>query len=147
MAKKMLNKIYSFLRKGNASGAPQDKRVRKVAEFMDKNEMNFAGYGGLNIHRQVVREYGYLLRYITEGKLDTFQDFRAIRDSHVDIIKSIDQELAKPLLRESEVYGYSRQTAEGNLIRLKALIATITEYTNLCETLGINLYDPNSAGR
>jgi len=143
----MLNKIYSFLRKGNAAGASQDKRVRKVAEFMDKNEINFAGYGGLNIHRQVVKEYGYLLRYITDGKLDTFQDFRAIRDSHVDIIKSIDQELAKPLLRESEVYGYSRQTAEGNLVRLKALISTITEYTDLCETLGIDLYDTNSTGR
>jgi len=136
----MLNKMYSFFRKIKATDTSQDERVKLVIEFMKKNEIDFAGYGGLNMHRQVVREYGYLLRYVTEGEIETFQDFQAIRDSNIGIIKSIDKELTKPLLRESEVYGYSRQTAEGNLARLKALISTITEYVDLCETLDIDPY-------
>ena len=146
MSENILTKIYDFLARKTPSNAPLDTRVRQVVDFMNKNEINFNGYGGLNIHRQVVREYGYLLRYVTEGKLDTFEDFQGIRDHQAAIVENIDRELAKPMLRESEVFGYSRQTAEGNLLRMKALVETIALYTALCETLGIDIYAPRAAG-
>lgn len=145
MATNILTKIYDFLAKRQSSHAPLDARVRQVVDFMEKHEINFDGYGGLNIHRQVVREYGYLLRYVTESKLDTFSDFRAIRDHRAVILENIDSELAKPVLREAEVFGYSRQTTEGNLVRMRALVETISLYTALCETLDVDIYDPYAA--
>jgi len=32
--------------------------------------MTFDGFGGLVIHHLVVSEFGYLLRYLTDGKLE-----------------------------------------------------------------------------
>ena len=108
--------------------------------FMADHEMTFNGYGGLNIHRLLVREFGFLLRYITEKEIDTLSDFRVIAQNSVMINENIKQELSKDVLRESEALGCSRQTAEGNLTRLRGIVKVITEYTALCDRLGVDLY-------
>lgn len=133
----MLKKVLSIFR--NAKPNPLPKEIK---EFIINHEINFYGFGGLNINRQVVREYGYLVRMLTEGRLETLYDFREIF-THGELLRnSIKQELSRDVLRESEALGYSRQTTEGNMLRLQSLVETIIQYVTLCDQYKI---DPDAA--
>jgi hypothetical protein len=112
----------------------------KVQEFMAEIDMTFNGYGGLSMHRLAVSEFGYLIRYLTGGKIESFSDFRVIVENKEVIDESIKKELSKDVLRESEVFGYSRETTEGNILRLQKIVNSICEYTALCDRLGVNIY-------
>lgn len=112
----------------------------KVQEFMAEIDMTFNGYGGLSMHRLAVSEFGYLIRYLTDGKIESFSDFRVIVENKEAIDESIKAELSKDILRESEVFGYSRETTEGNILRLQKIVNSICEYTALCDRLGVNIY-------
>lgn len=109
---------------------------------MHENSMSFEGYGGLVVHGLVVHEFGYLLRYLTKGKQDRLDDFRAIRENRDLILSAIKSELSKEVLRESEVFGCSRETTEGNILNLQKIVISICEYVDLCERLDLDI-DPN----
>ncbi|MDO7927764.1 hypothetical protein Q6A51_13290 [Pseudomonas sp. KFB-139] len=119
-----------------------DKKTKptEIEKFMSDHAMTFHGYGGLNINRLVVHEFGYLIRYLTDKKLDSFRDFRAISKSALAINQEINAELSKEILRESEALGVSRETAVGNMQRLQGIINTIAQYTALCDRLNVDLY-------
>lgn len=121
--------------------------AQKVQEFMEEIDMNFNGYGGLTMHRLAVSEFGYLLRYLTEGKIESFSDFRAIVEQKEFIAESIRKELSKDVLRESEVFGYSRETTEGNILRLQKIVNSIDDYTALCDRLGVDIYAAQNRGQ
>ena len=115
-------------------------KIAKVQNFMTGIDMDFKGYGGLNMHRLAVSDFGYLIRYMTDGKIDSFSDLRAISENKMAIEEAIEQELSRDVLRESEVFGYSREIAEGNILRLQKIVNSICEYTALCDKLGVNIY-------
>lgn len=115
-------------------------KTAKVREFMTGIDMDFKGYGGLNMHRLAVSEFGYLIRYLTDGKIDSFSDLRVIAENKIVIEESIEKELSRDVLRESEVFGYSREITEGNILRLQTIVNSICEYTVLCDKLGVNIY-------
>ncbi|WP_414894424.1 hypothetical protein [Pseudomonas sp. IT-232MI5] len=133
----MLNRVLSVFR--NAKPNPLPKEIK---EFIVKHDIKFDGFGGLNINRQVVREYGYLVRMLTEGRLDTLYDFREVFNCGELLLSSIRQELSRDVLRESEALGYSRQTTEGNMLRLQGLVETIIQYVALCDQYKV---DPEAA--
>lgn len=115
-------------------------KTKKAQEFMAGIDMNFNGYGGLTMHRLAVNEFGYLIRYLTNGNIESFSDFRLITNNKHLIDERIKNELLKDVLRESEVFGYSRETTEGNILRLQKIVDSIYEYTNLCDRLGVDIY-------
>lgn len=119
-------------------------KLAEVKGFMAEINMDFNGYGGLNIHRLVVSEFGYLLRYLTGGEIDSFSDFRVIAENKLAIEDNIKKELARDVLHESEVFGYSRDTTEGNILRLQKIVNSICEYTVLCDELGVDIYAARS---
>lgn len=133
----MLYKILGLFSSSKVNVLPKE-----VKEFIAEHEILFNGYGGLNINRQVVSEYGYLVRMIGDGKLEALSDFRAVFDHGVFLRENIRKELSKKVLRESEVFGYSRQTTEGNMIRLQGLVETIIQYVALCDQYQV---DPDAA--
>lgn len=110
---------------------------------MRDNGMTFEGFGGLVIHNLVVSEFGYLIRYLTKGKIERFDDFDLINENKELIFSAIDEELSKEVLRESEVFGYSREITEGNIKNLQKIIVTICSYVDLCRKLELDL-DPKS---
>lgn len=110
---------------------------------MQDNGMTFEGFGGLVIHHLVVYEFGYLLRYLTDGKIERFDDFDLINKNKEFILSAIDEELSKEVLRESEVFGYSREITEGNIRNLQKIIITICSYVDLCRKLELDL-DPKT---
>lgn len=118
-----------------------NKKVR--SQFMQENDMTFEGFGGLVIHHLVVSEFGYLLRYLTDGKLERFDDFQLINENKESILSAIDDELSKEVLRESEVFGYSREITEGNIKNLQKIIVTICSYVDLCRKLELDI-DPKA---
>jgi hypothetical protein len=79
---------------------------------------------------------------LTEGRLDTLYDFREVFNCGELLLSSIRQELSRDVLRESEALGYSRQTTEGNMLRLQGLVETIVQYVTLCDRYKV---DPEAA--
>jgi len=67
------------------------------------------GFGGLIIHSLVVSEFSYLLRYVTDNKIERFNDFHLIYKNKDEILNVIETEIKKEVLNESEVFGYSRE--------------------------------------
>jgi hypothetical protein len=133
----MLNKILGIFRSVKSNPLPKE-----IKEFIINHDIKFNGFGGLNINRQVVSEYGYLVRILTEGRLETLYDFRDIFNHGGLLRENIKQELSRDVLRESEAFGYSRQTTEGNILRLQGLVETIIQYVALCDQYQI---DPDAA--
>lgn len=132
----MLSKLAKWTKKTFS----KPRTPSEIDLFMAKHEMTFHGFGGLNIHSMLVREFGYLLRYITDKKIDSLSDFRVIANNSEMINLNIKRELSKDVLRESEALGVSRQTAEGNMTRLRGIVNVITQYTAMCDRLGADLY-------
>jgi hypothetical protein len=112
---------------------------RKRLDFMRRHEMSFNGFGGLVIHGLVASEFGYLLRYVTNGELEQVRDFEAIRAKKNQILSEIQTELMQPQLRESEVFRVSREVAAGNLENLRSIVECISDYVDLCRSLGLSL--------
>ncbi|KAB7687681.1 hypothetical protein GBN24_14310 [Plesiomonas shigelloides] len=106
---------------------------------MRDNGMTFEGFGGLVIHNLVVSEFGYLLRYLTKGKIERFDDFDLINENKELIFSAMHEELSKEVLRETEVFGYSREITEENINNLKEIIITICSYVDLCRKLELDL--------
>lgn len=117
-------------------------RARKrVQDFMRAHGMTFHGFGGLVVNELVANEFGYLLRYLTDGKLDSFSDLRKICGNRELILDAIDVELAKELPRESEVFHYPREIAEGNLLNLRVIVETTCEYVDLCDRYRFGIHE------
>jgi hypothetical protein len=110
--------------------------------------MSFNGFGGLIIHGMVASEFGYLLRYLTVGKLERINEFEKIREEKDQILLAITNELGKSALRESEVFRISREDAIGNMNNLRVIIECICDYVDLCRSLDIELFpDENTDQR
>jgi len=126
--------------KSKMAGKSENPDMKEIRKFMSTINMTFNGYGGLSVHGLVVSEFGYLIRYLTNKKIDSLSDFRIIAQHKALIDKSIQAELSKSVLRESEVFGYSREITEGNILRLQKIVNSICGYTKLCDTLGVDTY-------
>jgi hypothetical protein len=113
---------------------------RRRSEFMSRHGMSFNGFGGLVICDLVASEFGYLLRYLTDGELDRIGEFEKIREKKDQILSAIKDELEKPTLRESEALGVSRGTAISNMENLRCIIESICDYVDLCRSLDLEIY-------
>lgn len=113
---------------------------------MHEHNMRMEGFGGLIIHSLVVSEFSYLLRYVTDNKIERFNDFHLIYKNKDEILNVIETEIKKEVLNESEVFGYSREITEGNIKNLRKIIICICDYVDLCDSLNLEL-DPNQESK
>jgi hypothetical protein len=102
----------------------EQREERKAQEL----NINFNGFGGLVIDHLVVNEFNYLLRFITDGELESFSDFQKISKNQVAILNNIELELTKEKMKEEDAFNVSRATAEGNMKNLANIVSKISTY-------------------
>lgn len=116
----------------------QDIQKRKTVEaFCQQWKFKLYGDYGFSVDGLIVSEFGYLLRYVTEDKHDSFKDFAAIADDYAAINGAIVIEMAKPIPREAEVNFTTPEGASRNLKNLHYIVEAITKYVELANNLGL----------
>lgn len=117
-----------------------DRKKRKTfEEFCDSWRFKIYGEYGFVVDGLLVSEFGYLLRYVTSGKHDSFTNFEAIANDYVAIDGAIVTEMAKPIPREAEVNFTTPEGARRNLENLRYIIKAIAEYVSLAAKLDLPL--------
>ncbi len=112
---------------------------RRLHKYMQKNRIKLQGYGGLNIHGQVVSEFSYLLDYLTDGRLDSFRDLEAVSNHQGQVENAAAKELARPELQEQLALRISRAMATRNIETLVKIVNTIAGYVRTCRELNLPL--------
>lgn len=112
------------------------KRVR-MEQFAKDRRFKLNGGYGFSVNGLLVREFDYLLRYVTGGKHDSFQDFGEIADNVVSINAAIVSEMQKPIPREEEVNFTSHEGAIRNLENLRYIVLCVAEYVALAKELDL----------
>lgn len=111
---------------------------RKLHKIAIENSINFEGgyYKSLQIHGQLVSDFGYLLRYYSGGVLDTFDSFANVYSLKAEIINSIDQDIKSGNPREAEI-GLTLEVAIINLKNLRGIVHSISNYHEACVAAGV----------
>ena len=111
----------------------------KINKFLEQNRINFNGYGGgLNIDGLVVKEFGYLLNYISGGTISNFYDLDKIYQNKGMLLANIDKECVKDILKEEDHLNISHETAVYNQNNLKNIIIKICDFIDICKNLNLN---------
>ncbi len=99
--------------------------VKSIADFLDGSIKE-------NWVRSAIQEYNYLLSYISESRFDRFkasEDYlREIAENADLLIKRIDEEIGKDVLKEQSHFGISKETAIRNMQNLQDIIISIKKY-------------------
>lgn len=113
-----------------------DRNKRKVVEeFCKKWRFHLYDEYGFVVDGLLVSEFGYLLRYVTSEKYDSFKNFEAIADDFAAIDGAIFSEMSKAIPREAEVNFTSPDGARRNLENMRYIVRAITEYVDLAKKL------------
>ena len=99
------------------------QKRKKMARFAEERSFNLKGRSGLSVNGLSAREFGYLLRFITNGKHENFEDFQKIANDSREINAAIALEIAKPTLREEEANFTTHEGAIHNQENLRNIIA------------------------
>lgn len=103
-----------------------------------ENKINFY-FDCLNINNNIVREFHYLLPYISDGKVENFDDLEGIVKYKETILKNINIELSKKILSEEAYYNISNFTARSNMENLKIIVITIQNLNNYANSLNLSI--------
>lgn len=115
-----------------------EKLLKEIEEYFIKNEIDFY-FSYMTIKKNVISEYGYLLNYVSNGKVETFDDLNKVLENKEIILKNIDDELSKAVLVEGAYYNISNESARTNMEDLKTIILTILNLKEYAKTLNLSL--------
>ena len=119
------------------------RKTNKIRQrLLLKHSVNFNGFGGLVVANQVVSEFGYLLRFITDGLVSDFDDLRKSKVNAAKRVAQIAIESDKQILSEQATRGLARATAVGNMANLRKVVRCIEGYVADCDAAGIDLSPP-----
>ena len=104
------------------------RRKSKVKKAAEANGINFNGKMGTTVHGLLIHEFGYLLRYYSNEKLDCFDDLQALYNIRNDVLDAIEKDISSKRTKEEESLGVSRETAIANLKNLKEIIISLCNY-------------------
>jgi hypothetical protein len=111
----------------------------RINKFLEQNRINFNGYGGgLSIDGLVVREFGYLLNYISGKTISNFYDLDKIYQNKDMLLANIDKECDKNVLKEEDHLNISHETAVYNQKNLKNIIIKICDFIDICKSLNLD---------
>jgi hypothetical protein len=115
------------------------KLLKEIKEYFIKNGIDFY-FSYMTIKKNVISEYGYLLNYVSNGEVKTFDDLdKVFLENKEIILKNIDDELSKAVLVEGAYYNISNESARTNMEDLKTIILTISNLKEYAKTLNLNL--------
>lgn len=126
----IINKISKIIK--------DKKLLNKIEEYFIKNEIDFY-FSYMTIKKNMISEYGYLLNYVSNGKVETFDDLDKVLENKEVILKNIDDELSKKVLREEANLNISNESAKTNMEDLKTIILTISNLKEYAKTLNLSL--------
>ena len=113
-------------------------KIKEIEEYFIKNEIDFY-FSYITIKKNIISEYGYLLNYVSNGKVETFDDLDKVLENKEIILKNIDDELSKAVLVEGAYYNISNESAKTNMEDLKTIILTILNLKEYAKTLNLSL--------
>lgn len=126
----IINKISKIIK--------DKKLLKEIEEYFIKNEIDFY-FSYMTIKKNAISEYGYLLNYVSNGKVKTFDDLDKVLENKEIILKNIDDELSKAVLVEEAYYNISNKSARINMEDLKTIILTISNLKEYAKTLNLSL--------
>ena len=126
----IINKISKIIK--------DKKLLKEIEEYFIKNEIDFY-FSYMTIKKNMISEYGYLLNYVSNGKVETFDDLDKVLENKEIILKNIDNELSKAVLVEGAYYNISNESARTNMEDLKTIILTILNLKEYAKTLNLSL--------
>lgn len=126
----IINKISKIIK--------DKKLLKEIEEYFIKNEIDFY-FSYMTIKKNMISEYGYLLNYVSNGKVETFDDLDKVLENKEVILKNIDDELSKKVLREEANLNISNESAKTNMEDLKTIILTISNLKEYAKTLNLSL--------
>lgn len=121
--------VGGFIVWSNGFANAGNKRGKEGSLFKSEyGTIEFHDGKAITVNGLLISEFGYLLRYYSNGKLDHFDNLQAIAESSNNLIAAIDAELMADETREQQNLGVSRSTAIANLGNLRSIILTLTAY-------------------
>ena len=78
------------------------QKRKKMERFAEGRRFNLKGRNGLSVNGLSAREFGYLLRFVTNGKHQCFENFQKIATDRQEIGAAINAEIGKSILRSDE---------------------------------------------
>lgn len=126
----IINKISKIIK--------DKKLLKEIEEYFIKNEIDFY-FSYMTIKKNMISEYGYLLNYVSNGEVETFNDLDKVLENKEVILKNIDDELSKKVLREEANLNISNESAITNMEDLKTIILTISNLKEYAKTLNLSL--------
>lgn len=126
----IINKISKIIK--------DKKLLKEIEEYFIKNEIDFY-FSYMTIKKNMISEYGYLLNYVSNGEVETFNDLDKVLENKEVILKNIDDELSKKVLREEANLNISNESAKTNMEDLKTIILTISNLKEYAKTLNLSL--------
>ena len=104
------------------------RQERMLSEWMVDLRMKLDAVSDLSIDGLLVREFSYLLRHVTDGRLDTFKDFEKVHDFYPLIVAGIAKDMQNPLEVERNLADL--ETARANLKNLRRIVDVIARYVD-----------------
>lgn len=126
----IINKISKIIK--------DKKLLKEIEKYFIKNEIDFY-FSYMTIKKNMISEYGYLLNYVSNGEVETFNDLDKVLENKEVILKNIDDELSKKVLREEANLNISNESAKTNMEDLKTIILTISNLKEYAKTLNLSL--------
>lgn len=110
---------------------------KRFEQFAQERRFKLNGPMGFSVDGLLVREFAYLLRYVTNGKHRAFDDFEKIANDFVAIDAAILTGMKRPMLREEEAHFTGHEGALRNQRNLRNIVRCITEYVHLAKEIGL----------
>lgn len=114
-------------------------RDRKILKALERNKISFYGYGGLSFDGLVVNEFRYLIKFMSKGKVNNFDDFYLIVKNKQALIESIQSECQKAELDEEKRMNISRDGAIANQKNLQNIIIGICGLVEDLNKIGVTV--------
>lgn len=137
----MIDTIRNMFSSPKVPKTTAELNADKAVELREKNEIIVTGYGGLNVGGLVAPEFSYLIRGVSSGRHQNFDDLKAIGLDAKNILTAIDAEIKQPVLLEESSLVIPHDLAVYNMENLKRIIQHIDGYMQDLSAYGIPLED------
>lgn len=112
-----------------------EKRKQKVIrEFCVVRRFELNGGYGFCVGGLIVRDFNYLLNFISDGNHASFEYFQALYDDHHLLKWKISKECGMATPTESERLGVAPATAKSNMQNLGMILTAIVDYVEFAQT-------------